>query len=359
MSDRSGNVESMESANRGYIVAIDYLRGLSALWVVGHHILVLLPSAPLSADSNQNPVAIFFNAGWIGVTIFIMLSGFSLSLGTKQKKISWRNFAISRFLRLAPMYYFITTLSLLYGTVGLVPFLGALTFLPISDAAIFRPMMWTVWSIRIEVLTYLFFPILWSLTKSKKDITRWLTLLLFLVLLFQFSTDSAPLTLYWGLPGRLLEFSLGFYIGRTSLRYKSKFIFYLSLMSILMVNPYLIQKLGGFTSLSVNSWYLIFSLNVVSIGCVLANIEIWRLSRTLKPLQLAGRYSYSMYLIHVAVIVVFGKKLLEILVQYIGYLNAFVISSLLIYIIVFYMSKLFFDWIEYPFLKKRPVYLTD
>ena len=348
----------MESSNREYLVGVDYLRGLSAFWVVGHHILDLLPPSVENRNSSHNPVVIFFNAGWIGVSVFIILSGYSLSLGTKDKAIIWKNFAISRFLRLSPMYYLISILSLLYGTIGLIPFLGSLIFLPVSDAAIYRPLMWTVWSVRIEVLTYLFFPILWSLSRNRRDISRWLSLTIFLIFLFQLSTGSTALTLYWGLPGRLLEFSFGFYIGRVGIRKSSKSSFLISMICLFILSPIVIQKLGGFSSLGALSWYLIFSANSFFVCCILMNIRLWKDLKLLRFLQQSRRYSYSVYLVHVSIIVIFGRRILSTFTSVMTYGQAFLFTSLIIFILVFLISYTLFELIEYPFLKRRPKYLV-
>ena len=348
----------MESRNRPYIVAVDYLRGISAIWVVGHHTLDLLPETFINRNSSINPIVVFLNSGWMGVSIFMILSGYCLSLGTKESTINWSKFALSRFLRIAPMYYFVLIISLMFGTVGFVSFIGATMFLPFSDAAVYRPIMWTVWSIRIEVLTYLFFPILWFLSKRKEDVLRWLGLSIFLILLMQMSTKSAELTLYWGLPGRLFEFSIGFYIGRFGINHRSKITFWTSFIGLFLLTPYIIRELGGFMSLSQSAWYYLYSWNIVLISCLVSNLEAWKKSSIFFPFQLAGRYSYSIYLVHVTIIVVFGREVLGFLVNYLNYSSSFILTSLFIMILTFILSGVLFELIEKPFLKIRPKYLT-
>ena len=348
----------MESSNRPYLVAVDYLRGLSSIWVVGHHILDLLPETFVNRNSSTNPIVVFFNSGWIGVSIFMILSGYCLSFGTMDRTINWSKFALSRFFRLAPMYYFVLIISLMFGTMGFVSFIGAVTFLPFSDSAIYRPIMWTVWSVRIEVLTYLFFPILWILSKRKVDILRWIGLSIFLVLLMQISTQSSELTLYWGLPGRLFEFSVGFFIGRFGIQRRSKIAFWVSLTALFIITPIITRELGGFASLSESSWYGLYFLNIASISCLIANQAVWRKSIIFIPIQLAGRYSYSIYLVHVAIIVVFGREILKLLVNYLNYTSSFLITSFFILSSTFILSGILFELIEKPFLKIRPKYLT-
>jgi peptidoglycan/LPS O-acetylase OafA/YrhL len=348
----------MESKNRAYIAAIDYLRGISAIWVVGHHTLDLLPETFVNRNSSINPFVVFFNSGWMGVSIFMILSGYCLSLGTKECTISWSKFALSRFLRIAPMYYFVLIVSLMFGTVGFISFIGAMTFLPFSDAVVYRPIMWTVWSIRIEVLTYLFFPILWTLAKRKVDILKWLGLSIFLILLMQISTQSPELTLYWGLPGRLFEFSIGFYIGRVGIKYRSKITFWTSLIGLFFITPYIIRELGGFASLSQSAWYCVYSWNIVLIFCLVSNLGLWKKSSLFFPFELAGRYSYSIYLVHVAIIVVFGREILKLLVNYLNYTSSFILTSLFVMSLTFILSGILFELIEKPFLKIRPKYLT-
>jgi peptidoglycan/LPS O-acetylase OafA/YrhL len=98
------NAEARASFTVGHLPALDGLRGIAVLLVMGHHILQPFLGGPALADSITSVASI----GWIGIDLFFVLSGFLITgilYDTKGSPGFWRNFYIRRGLRIFPLYY--------------------------------------------------------------------------------------------------------------------------------------------------------------------------------------------------------------------------------------------------------------
>jgi peptidoglycan/LPS O-acetylase OafA/YrhL len=86
-----------------HVPALDGLRGLAILLVVLHH---AYPTARTSAGARL--IAAVVEAGWVGVHLFFVLSGFLITgilLDARGDRAYYRHFYPRRFLRIAPLYY--------------------------------------------------------------------------------------------------------------------------------------------------------------------------------------------------------------------------------------------------------------
>jgi peptidoglycan/LPS O-acetylase OafA/YrhL len=97
----------------GHLPALDGLRGIAILLVMGHHILQTFEGGPALAG----PITRLATFGWVGVDLFFVLSGFLITgilYDTKGSPEFFRNFYIRRVLRIFPLYYgFLTLLCLI------------------------------------------------------------------------------------------------------------------------------------------------------------------------------------------------------------------------------------------------------
>jgi peptidoglycan/LPS O-acetylase OafA/YrhL len=94
-----------EPGNDRY-ASIDGLRGLLAILVLSHHSLYWY--AKLTTGSWQMPSILYENLGKSSVCLFFMVSSFlffSKIISTPDTQFDWSRFAISRVLRLTPLYF--------------------------------------------------------------------------------------------------------------------------------------------------------------------------------------------------------------------------------------------------------------
>jgi peptidoglycan/LPS O-acetylase OafA/YrhL len=102
--DRSA-AEVDRSLERGHILALDGLRGIAILLVVVCHFQANLG---ISADGRAWPLVAIAHAGWMGVDLFFVLSGFLITgilVDARGSDSYFSAFYARRALRILPVYY--------------------------------------------------------------------------------------------------------------------------------------------------------------------------------------------------------------------------------------------------------------
>ncbi len=97
--------QSVAPASHGRLRAIDGLRALAALSVVGYHYLYHAPELFPELGEMVTPARI----GVEGVRLFFAISGFVIFLSLTGS--TFKRFAIRRFIRLYPIYWFTAALT--------------------------------------------------------------------------------------------------------------------------------------------------------------------------------------------------------------------------------------------------------
>lgn len=287
---------------------IQILRGLSVLFVVLYHLEIA-----------------GFSSGYLGVDVFFVISGFLMAkLYTPDDKAG---FFLKRAKRLLPAYFaviFLTVLAALFITVPsdfsqvknqsyfamlLSSNIGFWTQNSYFAKAAFNPLL-HLWSLGVEIQFYLLVPLIfWLAGKSKLLFFMLLTGSLVCCL---YLVGVSPKTAFFLTPFRLWEFLIGFGIARYYVnpagisRYSGIGLF--GLMA-LCVAPFI--ELNGESLNIVNGHPGLAALGVsLATAAVLAfgipkRVESNVLSHGLVKL---GEYSYSIYLAHFPLIVLFLYK---------------------------------------------------
>ena len=171
-----------ESTTGRHIPALDGVRGLAILSVLYCH---LFWSNPYPVGSS---LLRFFaqtrNAGWIGVNLFFVLSGFLITgilYDTLPSRHFFRNFYARRVLRIFPLYYgflllliLITSLRGEHWTRAIFGYLTYTENLPLTGQAL-TDAYWVninhFWSLAIEEQFYLVWPLLVFLLRTRRRIS--------------------------------------------------------------------------------------------------------------------------------------------------------------------------------------------
>ena len=390
----SARAESVRS-EVGYIPAIEGLRGIAVLWVVAFHYVVVRSGQfadPLIAwiDASSVPRIIVRN-GFLGVDLFFLITGFLLTLPwfkhdlEGRKHPSAREFYIRRARRILPAYYvqlailFFVFLPLLNPTLwraarGFVLanlglhalFLHYTTPYSSASLAINGPL----WTLALEMQYYLLLPLIavWFLRAPYVAAAAFLAAALIWKTLAQH--DLQPLISLYGtigarwnlpdaglrhfagtqLPGYLGHFALGILCGRAWLaqratvpdRVGAALLGVLAACSVLGLYAVLA---GHAAWLGEQAWILIPLAMAVAIWAAVSKHPRWGDKLLgLAPLAFIGRVSYSMYLYHLPVLLLFNKYAPAALggFAFLCYFGAIIV-----------ISTLSFRYVELPFMRQR------
>lgn len=209
---------------------VDALRGVACLWVVVFHAHGLFTNGAIPSNHPITPVAMLARVGYMGVSLFLTLSGFCLFYPLARKgicQVEPGTFFKRRWLRIVPPYYAsaLLTLPLVLGLPRVYPgqqpagwqdyFIHALMLHNLDPSAIstINPVYW---SLALEWQFYLLFPLLlWSVRRF--GFGRVLLAALGLSLIWQFSlwpffrSHPGVVAAIVGrsVPARLFEFVVG------------------------------------------------------------------------------------------------------------------------------------------------------
>jgi len=112
---RSPSPPELRATLRSTIASLDGLRGVAILAVLAHQLCI----DGYPANYGVRLALLPFQAGWFGVQLFFVLSGFLITgilLETRSVSNYWSSFFLRRVLRIFPLYYL-----LLVGTFLIVP----------------------------------------------------------------------------------------------------------------------------------------------------------------------------------------------------------------------------------------------
>lgn len=224
----------------GRLPFIDGLRGVAMLMVLVNHCwyFTVGKAVPLSIGRRQVDITAPLHFGYLGVHLFLLLSGFCLTYPLARRGVAGMRLELGRFARrrawrILPPYYSALAVFIplqifvpLHGAPGASEAAGA----PLTAANVVSHLFmfhnlspaWvgsingSFWSLALEWQLYIVFPLLvWGFRRW--GLARTVTAVLVLTLIYRtwvfvtqdLSQPGAPHSLVYALPGRLFEFALG------------------------------------------------------------------------------------------------------------------------------------------------------
>jgi peptidoglycan/LPS O-acetylase OafA/YrhL len=323
-----------------YIPALDGIRALAILLVIPHNVDVL--SAPYAAVVF--PLVTWMHAGWIGVTLFFVLSGFLITgnlLDTRGAANYYGAFIGRRALRILPLYF-----GVLLVTFILVPLV--VTPLPedLRETRHNQVWLWTflsnwtapyggtvtgfshLWSLAVEEQFYLLWPLV--VARCRPIALLWVCAVTVLVaLLTRYALLAANFpddALYMFTPCRMDALALGaaaaalvrIPAARRRLEHATPWIATATATVLLAEAAYThsFEMYGwrsqgaGYTLLSLGFALAVLLTALPAAGVLRGGLRLLAWA----PLRLIGRYSYGMYMFHLPLHMFFGNLLLHRLV---------------------------------------------
>lgn len=319
MVDRSGERRPEEATTR-HIPALDGIRGVAIASVLAYHLL----------DANNLPraglvirlLAQLREAGWIGVDLFFVLSGFLITgilYNTRSGQHYFRNFYARRALRIFPLYYGVLLVMavavLLAGCHLLSGYWILATYTSSLIGANYSDCRWLnlnhFWTLSVEELFYCIWPAVVYMAKTPRRIL-WAAVAgsLFSICLRAcfvfggaFSRDVfivysfGPARLDSLLIGAMLAISLRTRARQHVLRF-APFVLATGLIALILLlwhNPMLSWAAGPFWSIGL------YDLLAITFAALIASaLQPGWIERAmaLRGLRFLGRYSYGMYVFH-------------------------------------------------------------
>ena len=289
---------------------IQILRGIAVLLVVLFHLEIA-----------------GFENGFLGVDIFFVISGYLMA--ALYSPVAKVDFFIKRARRLLPAYFVVVILTIIAAAAITTPndyeqvsaqalfatvFASNIGFWMENsyfDKAAFKPLL-HLWSLGVEIQFYLLIPVLfWAFQKVK--LSCYVILIISATICFLVLGISPKTSFFW-LPFRLWEFLLGFsvaqHLGKGELR-GNETIKWVGVASLVAIVCILIVKIDGMQFGFVEGHPGLIAL-LISLATTAT--LYFRIPRVVEQsllgglLEKIGNYSYSIYLTHYPMIVLFLYK---------------------------------------------------
>lgn len=213
----------MEKHSYHYMRRLDHLRFFAAALVVVHHFYH--PGKNIQPNSIENFIKMWIDGGAVGVSLFLVLTGFLFSVITNgcQSEIKYGSFVKSRILRIAPLSVFLLLFLIVASRQDFGP-LGILRFLTLQFNTGHQFTGWgqqyfpvgPMWTIAVEFQFYLLFPLLCSMIRREGIRSLLLVMLCFLIFKLVVTVvkgDGIYFNLYHTLAGRFDQFAIGMLLG--------------------------------------------------------------------------------------------------------------------------------------------------
>jgi peptidoglycan/LPS O-acetylase OafA/YrhL len=353
---------------------VDALRACAVLLVVFHHISTFVPAFAHGALGD------FCRFGARGVDLFFVISGFlfgSMLLGELQKTdtINMKRFYRHRFLRIVPLYWFATIVSVplcfwvgwcTASTLPIVPQQLALdlSFLHTLQGSQTAMQAWASWSLVIEIWFYLFIPItLVGLHRASKGKEKSLVIMLGLLALAGFLVRAALVgpvgpaitdRSVWLAASKpyarfdeLLIGVLAYILGRKAPASVYKPLLCIGGLILAATYQAMAKPLWSEQWSLVIDWVVFPTVLSIGFSCLLIGSQASRFQHSL--ITFIANLSYSLYLMHAMLTLIVSNQ-----VHTETFALLFVAGSL----VMAYLASAF---VEYPFLKmyKRPVATSE
>jgi len=377
----------MRGPNSQYNPSIDHMRAFAALLILYYHAHEGLLPALTGASKYESPVTLnplygLMVEGHTAVGLFMVLSGFIFTSSAAGRGIDYGRFMLNRFLRIYPLMIAVACLAVLLSPANFV-FLDMLRtlflFLKFPAPFNFGPIMdifpWTstFWTIVPEFQFYLIFPFLMLLLNRSGALPLfviWMTALATRIAIAISFRDVTHLS-YWTLFGRIDEFLVGMLIahwwnGLSSNDRSISSVFFPVPCVVILTILLAFNAAGGVDAESRwrAAWPTIegcmwgaFVVIYMDLGKRLPSV----ISRALTTI---GEASYSIYLLHTAILTL----LIPTVLSAYGHspdaglkpaAASFILTTFLLAPAVIAVSMITYRLIERPFLNLRVHYLRD
>jgi peptidoglycan/LPS O-acetylase OafA/YrhL len=368
-----------------HIPGLDGLRVMAIFAVLLCHANMTF-SGEFPASGIERTIATIFGAGWVGVDLFFVLSGFLITgilVRSKGSEHYFRNFYMRRALRILPVYYLYCAIIYLcfwlpkgHPEFGRIEFLSVLTYWYNVRAAFvghYLPATGHLWSLSVEEHFYL----VWPLLVLVLDRVRLRKACIFVAIgsltarLILLQVPHGFIASYVLTPCRLDALCLGAFLAlldepqKEWLRHNGRFVALSALACLAAIAAYqghlnpLVESGVGWPGTHSSRLMLTVGITALAVFftcAVFRCIAGGRMTRALEApvLRWIGKRSYGIYVFHQLVLDQLAARLVKVrgLQGLPGYQMKFVILVLTAGVVL-PLAALSYRFVELPFLRMK------
>ena len=340
----------MRSSTGQHFVGLDHIRAIAAFMVVTWHFSHGGNGDPV--PFNQAPEIGLLDEGHVGVSLFMVLSGYLFAKLISNRSIHYRAFLWNRAIRLLPLL-----ISVLI-VVGIRDYRNDLIgYAKLVSSGLLLPTLPNGgWSITTELHFYLIMPFL--LLAAKKS--KWAPLaLVFLAICIRFaivaSGNDIKYLAYGTLLGRFDQFAIGIFFSCIKISGRGAACALVALAAIY----YVFDAAGGFFNGPDWPWLFLPTVEALAFGAMVSWYDVNPIkSSKMWLVQKAGEYSYSIYLLHFFLVFSAARfvdtQIMELTSVYVA-----LPWALLFFVLMTGVGHFSYVLIERPALRFRKPYMTD
>lgn len=365
----------MQSKQYPYLDRLDHLRFYAAALVVVFHFF----HAHVGDLRSGNPLVSLIDEGHTGIALFMVISGFILTLIAGEQDIHYAGFVKNRVLRIYPLFVFAVMLQLLISTYNEhrnYGFLQLLSWLmPFrSETVPLSPYFVQLWTIWVEFQFYLIFPFLLAFTRryGSRYLWSWLLLLAVVRAMVWLTTGSVRYLAYETLFGRLDQFIVGMLAARLWLvrlprsgQERPAPWWLLLPAGLVLLLIHLFSRRVGFTDIDSGWWVfwpLLEALAWASLVWTYLRVRAPRIAASCWSgagtlLSLLGMISFSLYVLHNLVIHLVNRQFMPHLLAWLPSPWSIAAGVLLTFALLLPLALLTWRLVEQPFLSFRVAYI--
>ena len=300
----------MRSTSGEYYEKLDHVRAFACYAVFVWH-FIHGPNGELAAYGSPPPFfpIALLDEGYIGVSIFMCLSGYLFAKILDNSQIVYRTFLWNRFLRLAPLLVLVFFLSAFH--LILILKLVDLRFYLTSLLKGFIFPVWPAggWSIATEIHFYVMLPgILWAVRRSTWFGFALIGAAIGLRTGIWLWKGEVQLASYWTIVGRFDEFALGIILCKHRAWAAGRHWLAAAVFVGFSFFYYQFDKAGGFLNFRGGGypsgtplWIVMPTIQAACISFLIAwydQTDLFRPGRISRFIAMIGGISYSIYLLH-------------------------------------------------------------
>lgn len=340
----------MRSSSGKHFAGLDHVRALAAFLVVTWHFVHGGAGDPV--PYNGAPELALLDEGHVGVSLFMVLSGYLFAKLIAGRAINYPAFLWNRAIRLLPLLLVVLLI------VGVRRYSDdPIGFLKLVVGGLVLPQLPNGgWSITAEAHFYLILPfLLWAASKSRWALLGMVAVAILIRIAIYMSGAYVMDYAYWTIVGRFDQFALGIFFCHQRVLGRWALAAFVAIAAIYAA----FDVAGGFYGGLNSPWIILPTLEAVAFGAIISWYDANPIrSAKMWFFQKAGEYSYSIYLLHFFLVFSAGRFVDDQIIE-LNSLYEALPWAMLFFVVMVGIGHISYKLIEEPALRFRRPYIKE